>query len=540
MSVNGTKSRPKSASRVDFNDKPRTLTLPDMRLDQSTRIATQAATLTRMAMGEDSEELQAEYFDPGVDCVFLTISGLRAQGYKPDTSNITNGLRATGFQFECDNLGERVAGLITYPTNTDIDYYASEVKRQYTMRQRKETLYRLANSVGSMSEEDFHSQIAELQQQDEQTQSIEFLSGPELAAKDCRIEWLVKDLLVKAQPTLQGAPRKAYKTTTSIDLIISLATGTPFLGHFEVTRPVRAALMSAESGAGTIKETANRIAVAKGFTGGVRDCPNALFAFDTPMVSDEHDCQVFHRIIERNKLEFLGIDPTYLTFMIGDQGKNLFSMGRLLAPLSRIMQQTGCTIMLSHHAVKKAGKDGQPLELGDEAYAGFSEWARQWMYLSRREPPSLTNIGSAKLWMSYGGSAGHTGVVGLDIEEGKRSDPCGRIWRVAVRPAQEIIAEGVDSKERLKNERAEQTFQRNLDKAREALKQFPNGETKRELAPAARLSPTKFNECLYELQRLNEIVECTIEKGGQTHQAWRSATGATECDNECDKNTESG
>src|SRR3974390_3509885 len=60
--------------------------------------------------------------------------------------------------------------------------------------------------------------------------------------------WLVDNVLVEGQPAVIGGPKKTLKTTCALDLAISLATGTPFLGHFRVAQPVRVAVLSGENG----------------------------------------------------------------------------------------------------------------------------------------------------------------------------------------------------------------------------------------------------------------------------------------------------
>src|SRR6185369_17207723 len=81
------------------------------------------------------------------------------------------------------------------------------------------------------------------------------LSSKVFASKKFNIEWLVKNLLVKGQPCIWGGPKKSLKTTLGVDLALSLGSGQPYLGKFEVPKPVRTAFISGESGGWTVQET---------------------------------------------------------------------------------------------------------------------------------------------------------------------------------------------------------------------------------------------------------------------------------------------
>src|SRR5687767_13403037 len=93
----------------------------------------------------------------------------------------------------------------------------------------------------------------------------------------------------------------------------------------------------------------------------------------------------------------------------------------------------------------------QPPELEDIAWSGFQEWCRQWLLVGRREKYE-PGTGSHRLWLNVGGSAGHSALWALDIEEGKLPN---RTWEVNVMHADEARQEVTERKEEAKQAKAD-------------------------------------------------------------------------------------
>jgi len=359
------------------------------------------------------------------------------------------------------------------------------------------------------------------------------ISSAELATAKYALEYLIDGLLVRGQPGIIAGPKKTLKTNLSIDLALSLAEGGLFLGRFNVPTAVRVGVMSGESGAATIQETALRVAAAKGRP--LAEYEKAIWCFDVPQLGHAQHLAALAAFIAEHQLEVLILDPTYLMMLgLGDDAGNLFVVGRFLKALGELAQNTGCTPLLCHHLRKTRTEPYEPPELEEIAWAGFQEFARQWMLLGRRKRYDPANGGHHELWLSVGGSAGHSGLWALNIDEGTRQAPGGRQWDVEVLPAHEAYAEHADAKAAEAKRHKRQCQQRRAQQEREALLEalgrFPQGETAHTIRETAGVSSPRFNAIIQELLATGLVEACSITKeNGQTYGGYRLTQPSSPC-----------
>jgi hypothetical protein len=351
--------------------------------------------------------------------------------------------------------------------------------------------------------------------EDEQAEPPRFVNVvtcPEFLGLDLKAHFLIRDILVAGQPCVAGGRSKTLKTSIIADAVVSLGSGASFLGKFP-TQKVNVGFWSGESGAVVVRETALRIAKARGVD--LAGC-SIVWGFDLPKLSRADHLEALADVIEKRELGVVVVDPLYLSLLSPDavgRSSDLFFMGTILQPLAELGQQTGCTIILLHHFRKNSQTDDvEPAGLEELAQSGVAEWARQWILLQRRSPYQAD--GHHELWMRAGGSAGHAGLWALDIQEGLL-DPdtfSGRKWEVTVTPAADARAEARREKENRKAADLEKRDEQNRERLLTVLRTIPEGDTERALSRAAGLNPANFHKAITALLHEGRAVPCKVIK----------------------------
>lgn len=372
----------------------------------------------------------------------------------------------------------------------------------------------------------------------------EIFGARQFAAKDFTMEWLVKRVLVAKQPCVLAAPKKGMKTSLIIDLAVSLASGTKFLGEFDVPCQVPVLVLSGESGGFVIKDTVNRVCGAKNIL--LDDLEGYFFVgFELPQLSMVAQVEALAGIIRDHEIKVVLIDPLYLCLLSGGgrrlDAANLFDMGPLLMGIAAKSLDAGATPVLVHHFRKNVAEPYDVPEMESMAFAGIQEFARQWILLGRRQKFE-PGTGLHQLWMSVGGSAGHSGAWAIDINEGVMGeDFLGRQWNVSVKLASECRVETTEQNkaareekqaeaERTEQERIERQTIRNAEIALEFLRQKGTAISKTEWRTTLKWDPNKFDPVFYSLKNAGFIEPVKIAvatgTGERTIEGWRASANA--------------
>jgi hypothetical protein len=306
-----------------------------------------------------------------------------------------------------------------------------------------------------------------------------FLTAAQLNSGQFETRYLIPGILAAAQPGGIFGAFKTLKTSLTADLLISLASGTPFLGHFAVPEPGRALFLSGESGLDALQSIARRICAARGLA--LETLDNFELCPKLPNLDSPDDLRALGRIVRDKKPACLAIDPAYLAIR-GEDARNLFAMGALLRPLAELCNETGCAILIVHHCKRTRLTPGDPATLDDIAWSGFAEFSAQWLLLSRRRRFD-PDTGHHELWFSAGGRAGHHGLCALDVDEGIPGNDQGRIWKTTLLGGSDVKIqneiESVEVAESRRQLRTAATNARHRRRILELLSEKPAGETAR-------------------------------------------------------------
>lgn len=323
---------------------------------------------------------------------------------------------------------------------------------------------------------------------------------------------LIDGCFVELQPAVIAAPTKCLKTGIALDASLSLALARPFLGRFEVRKRRRVLVVSGESGGATLQETCRRIVASK--EAKMREASDFWHISEyIPDLTHSRDLEALADVMNDLKTEVLILDPLYL-MLPGDNQANMFANGERLRAIARMCSDAAVSLIAVHHATKNVVA-GAPLKLAELAHAGYAQFFRQFCLLNRRTPYRFDGV--HKLWVSFSGSAGHSSRWGVDVVEGVRHEGVKRTWQPKV-----FSFEEVQHRDRHKGRASSkggktQLIGKHAEKIREALGQFPSGETETRVREAAGLSGKCFAPALDQLKSQNAIQEVEVVKHGRNY-----------------------
>lgn len=297
----------------------------------------------------------------------------------------------------------------------------------------------------------------------------------QLFEADLKEEFIIEQVLIENQSKVVAGEFKTLKTTLLIMLALSLCSGKKFLGRFEVFKKKRVLFCSAESGKRKIRNTIFAVAEQMDVNlAELRDSGLLKLSWWVPKISSLEVMEYFKNEIDKAKAEVVMIDPLY--HALDDQQASMILNGQQLAALCNYVLDAGATPICCDHVKRSSenARNREPLELSDISGAGKAEYFRQWMLVSRRSKfQPEENRKPHELWLSIGGSEGHSSQLALDVVE--TFDDSGHMdIEVSTQQRSELVQQTRESTKDKQEAKKDQAFNAKLDKVIGFFQSSPN------------------------------------------------------------------
>ena len=180
--------------------------------------------------------------------------------------------------------------------------------------------------------------------------------------------YLIRGIWPAGAYGVHAAEHKAQKTWNSLDLAVSVASGTPWLGALPVDDPGPVVVFAGEGGEGGIVRRLRAICASRDLRAEklpVTVCTRA------PHLSDATHLQLLAEHLDVVRPHLVVLDPLYLA-AAGADGKDLYAMGRLLERPQHLCERVGTALFVVTHFNRSREARGATRITG----AGPAEWGR--------------------------------------------------------------------------------------------------------------------------------------------------------------------
>jgi hypothetical protein len=180
-------------------------------------------------------------------------------------------------------------------------------------------------------------------------------------------KFLVEGIIVAGQHGVAGDVPKAGKGFDVVDLAVSVASGTRFLGRFACEQG-SVVLFAAEEDEHELARRLDAVGTAKGID--YRALPIHV-GFRVPRLGHDTDMRSLSTALEDHRPALTLVDPMYRA-ADGADGRSLYGMAEILDRLERTTRDIGSALYVSSHYNRDTSKRGAARFTG----AGPQEWGR--------------------------------------------------------------------------------------------------------------------------------------------------------------------
>lgn len=210
-------------------------------------------------------------------------------------------------------------------------------------------------------------------------------------------KWLVKGVLTEGACGFIAGQPKSFKTWSSFDLALSVATGTPFLGHFDVVNPGPVLYIQEEDPANMVKLRLDKIYPAKMqdrvslVDGELVWIPSEQSKGFPPIdayigngftVSDPAWQSWLDETMTRGQYKMVLMDPLMMIAGEVDENRAQEMTEKVFKPIKQLARKHHCSMVIVHH-MKKGDPRGGPQRGGQLLLGSVANhaWGEDSMYM---------------------------------------------------------------------------------------------------------------------------------------------------------------
>lgn len=329
---------------------------------------------------------RSDLAQPHHEAIWDAMTHIVSTGRLPDPMLVNEHLAKTG-QLAHDRAlrnagaGSYLVDLVRAGQHGQIDEYARIVRERGQRRKARAILQRLLLTIDSTDNiTDALEKAGELLDREGARFGATSVSRPdgklkletvaELRARVALMgprRWMLKGAWPAGDYGVFAAPPKAQKTMTTVDLAVSVASGTPWLGLVDVETPGPVIMFAGEGGDRDIARRLTATATAKNVD---LDSLPIHVCTRAPLIGQTADLDEMRHMVETIRPTLVTLDPLYLSAK-GAELQDIYKMGDLLQGPQLICQATGASLWVVHHFNRQSGRGAERM-----AGAGPHEWAR--------------------------------------------------------------------------------------------------------------------------------------------------------------------
>lgn len=219
-----------------------------------------------------------------------------------------------------------------------------------------------------------------------------------ISKKTGKPEWLIKDIWQAGTYGMIAGEPKTYKSVLATDLALSVATGKPFLGVYEVMKRGSVLFVQEENNEQTVQDRVYKIANHKGLvthtSDGIPIVESIPIRFSNNFgidLTDDESRELLEDTIKDFSPVLVVLDPLYM--MLGKAEENSATEVRdILRWLTYLRNTYGCAIIICHHYSKQ--KDGKARRGGTQirGTSEFHAWVESALYIKTTTEQNTVEI----------------------------------------------------------------------------------------------------------------------------------------------------